>query len=241
MNVVIAWLMSFMVAMVPPTMKQWYPEAKEAPEAASARYESIATDVSIIVWDPANPPLFKGPYGREKTAAVLESIMLHEGHFRRDVDYGLGKWGRGDGGRSWCLMQIRFDSPTGGKTRDWNKTRGHYVLPSDPKTDEIEAGWTGPELIQDRQKCILTGYRYVQNSFKQCAKLDVLQWLRVYAKGNCDEGEEQSKARMGTAINWFNNHRPPFTDKQALQLLTPPTKREVSYLLPSGPEVLASQ
>lgn len=198
----IAWLVLFMTTMAPVTRPQFFPDAKETPAEATERYNSIASDISTVIW--RNPPLFKGADGHAKTAAVVMSIMLYESGFRRDVDYGLGTAGRGDAGRSWCLMQIQTGK---GRTSAWNHTKGRFAFPADPP-GEVSQGWTGQELVQDRKKCIEAGYRIMRVSFASCSNLPTSEWLRMYASGSCGGGSMESKHRMMTGINWFNRNRP---------------------------------
>lgn len=39
-------------------------------------------------------------------APAVLTVVFHESGFRRDVHSGVGKWARGDQGRSWCLGQL---------------------------------------------------------------------------------------------------------------------------------------
>lgn len=214
MNTVIAWLFTFIVAVAPTNRSQHHQEAKETPEEAAARYQFIAADTTTVLWDAANPPLFSGPDGRAKTASVVMSIMQHESSFRKDVDFGMGS-GRGDGGHSWCMMQVKID---GERTGTWNKVKNRFKQWNDPEVELVQ-GWTGPELVQDRKKCIIAGYRVMKTSFSMCRALPPPEWLRAYASGNCDDdggGAEKSEARMNFGINWFNGHRPAFHDQEIL-------------------------
>lgn len=215
MNALIAWLLTFMTAVAPNTRVQWYAEAKETPEAGEARYRSIAADIASVVYNKDIPPLFNGQDGRARSATVIMGIMFHESAFRRDVDYGLGAAGRGDGGRSWCLMQIKTGD---GRTATYNKKYNRFKQWGD-KTEDLVDGWTGLEMVQDRKKCIEAGYRIIRASFQMCRALPVADWLSVYASGQCateGDGAEKSQTRMNTALNWFNGHHPAFTDAQVL-------------------------
>lgn len=218
MNAVIAWLLTFMVAVAPTNRRQFYPDAQETQQEAEARYNSIASDIVSVVYNRDNPPLFNGPDGRSRSASVVMGIMMHESGFRRDVDYGIGRYGRGDGGRSWCLMQIKTGD---GRTATWNKAKNRFKQWGDPESELVQ-GWTGQELVTDRKKCIEAGYRIIRASFQMCRSLPVADWLSVYASGQCateGDGAEKSQARMNTALNWFNAHRPPFSDADILSAL----------------------
>jgi hypothetical protein len=219
LETLIAWLLTFMVAVAPPTRKHWYSYAKETPEEALVRYQSIAEDIVSVLYNPDNLPLFVGSEGRARSAAVVLGVMFFEGGFRRDVDLGLGPMSRGDGGQSYCLMQIRVGK---GRTTTWNKALNRFGRWNDSETDLVQ-GFTGPEMVQDRKKCIEAGYRMIRSSFAACRSLPVADWLRVYASGTCEDGDgaHASRARMNVALNWFNGHRPTFTDSQILSKTTP--------------------
>ncbi len=111
-------------------------------------------------------------------------------------------------------MQIQAG---GGKTGTWNKKYNRFKLWGDDPADLVE-GWTGPELVADRKKCIEAGYRIIQASFAmgQSHGLPVTEWLRVYASGSVDGGSPQSRTRMNTALNWYNGHQPLFTDAEIM-------------------------
>ena len=92
---IITWLVAAMFA--------WTP----AKETDRARYTEIASDLAAVVYDPEEKPLFPGEDGRAKTALLLASIAAHESTFRVDVEDGRA---RGDGGTSWCFMQLHIGS-----------------------------------------------------------------------------------------------------------------------------------
>jgi len=54
---------------------------------------------------------------RGKLAPAVLTVVYHESGFRRDVHSGVGKWSRGDDGRSWCLGQMMLGrtNPAGPK------------------------------------------------------------------------------------------------------------------------------
>lgn len=205
----IAWIVAFIALQAPPGRATFTPEAQETKEEALARYESIAKDVAEVVMD--EEPLFKGPHGRIKTATVILSIMTYESGFMRNVDLGLGKLGKGDNGRSACMMQINIGK---GRTFDWNRAKGRPALPSDP-TEEVEKGWTQAELLADRKKCIRAGYRIIKISFRGTSGLPATEWLRIYASGKSTEGSTESRLRMGLALRYFGAHKPDFTDEES--------------------------
>lgn len=219
METLIAWIVSFMVASAPPGRKTYVPEAEETREQAMERYQDIAEDIVEVVYGPdREKSLFRGRYAQSRTVSVILSLMLHESGFRRDVDFGLGKLARGDQGNSWCLMQLNVGT---GRTLPWNTKYDRLARPADPP-EEIHTGWTGQELVDDRQKCIRAGLRVVRSSFLSCRRLGRLEWLRVYASGSTEKGSSHSRQRMGLAIRWFDQNRPTFKDVEIVEMLETP-------------------
>src|SRR5262245_32288767 len=103
-----AWVLSVMLSAVPPGKSRHSSEARESAEAGRTRYAQIARAIAEVTSDPKEEPLFDGPRGREKTAALLLAISYYESHWRRDVDLGIGPHAHG-GGRYHCMMQIAVD------------------------------------------------------------------------------------------------------------------------------------
>lgn len=205
MEAVIAWILSFIVAAAPPGRTTFYAEAQETKEEALTRYESIAQDVVEVVYDPSTKVLFGGPNGRARTVSVVLSIMLYESGFMSNVDFGVGKFARGDNGNSWCLMQLHVGS---GRTLKWNAKYDRPVR-WDDRAEDIVDGVTGPELVKDRKKCIREGLKALRLSFSSCKgmNLPLNQRLRVYGSGGCDGASKASALRMDTAIRWFTDSK----------------------------------
>lgn len=103
-EILAAWILSAMMAWVPP-VQQW----KEGEVRASDRYAAIAQDIAKVALDPEEAPLFEGPQGRAQTALLIASIASFESFFRFDVDSGKVQ---GDHGKSWCLMQVQVHGKT---------------------------------------------------------------------------------------------------------------------------------
>lgn len=86
-----AWLLSLMLALVPPGKVP----ARESAEAGFARYQDIAADIASVTND-------------RRTAALLVAIAVHESGLRLDVDTGATL---GDGGRARGLWQLQGVAP----------------------------------------------------------------------------------------------------------------------------------
>lgn len=175
-----AWLLSVMLSAVPPGKSRFPREAIESAEAGRARYEAIAETVARVAFDEAEKPLYDGPRARERTAALLLALAYHESSFRRDVDYGVGPHAHG-GGPYHCLLQIRV-------------------------VDRTPEGWTGRDLVTDREKCIRAGLHLLQRSRNHCKKQGPDAWLRLYASGHCTRGRVAVEKRLDTLARWLKKH-----------------------------------
>jgi hypothetical protein len=211
------WILGFMTKAAPPGRKVYYPEGQETPEEASVRYKAVANDIIRVVYNPHTKPLFPGPNGRARTVSVILSIMLHESAFMRHVDFGLGKYGKGDSGQSWCSMQIKIGT---GRTMKWNVKHDRPIAWNDPK-DEISEGVTGEELVANRQLCISEGLKILRVSFGGTKGLPIDDRLRVYASGDRDKGADASHNRMRTAMMFFSTSSKArtFTDAEVMEAL----------------------
>jgi hypothetical protein len=174
-------LVTYLVA----AMLSWVPlraHTDESPDDARARYESIARDVASVVLDSGEEPLFGGPGGRAQTALLMLSVASYESSYRKAVDDGRT---RGDHGRSYCLMQIRAGNGT---------------------TPE---GWSGAQLVEDRQRCFRSALHFLRGSFGVCHRLPIDDRLSAYATGRCVENASISRSRVGRARTWWEGHAPP--------------------------------
>lgn len=180
MHTLITYLLSAMLAWAPAKTHDYYASREDT----TARYESIARDVAEVALDPNEAPLFGGPEGRAQTALLVASIASYEsGGFRRDVDLGSGKRSRGDGGRSWCIMQVNVGN---GVTAE---------------------GWTGRDLVQDRHKCIRAGLALIRESFSLCHALTLRDRLSGYTTGRCTADEDLSHRRFHRAMEWWTKNK----------------------------------
>lgn len=181
MTPVVAWLYSIIAAVAPPDKEHRHPSFpgwEETAEERVERYESIASDVVAVAFDPEKKPLFGGALGRARTAALLLAVAYHESGFAKDVDKGpcyRGKGGRSarcDHGKSACLMQIRIGQGT------------------------TQEGWTQDELFADRKKCFSAGLNLMRKSISACRNLDERHRLNAYASGVCERGHRGSEGLM---------------------------------------------
>jgi hypothetical protein len=202
-----------------PAGKSQYPGAKETESEGLARYGLIAQDAFAVAYDPAEAPLFSGPNGRAKTMATLLAIASWESGFRKDVDTGSGPAAQGDGGRSWCLVQIQLSKAS----PSTKKTSMRVVMDGDgwKYAYDGSTGWGGEDLVQDRQKCFRAGLHMARVSFKACSYLPVAERLSVYASGNCQGGRQASALRMNRAISWLSQAPAPADDATLAALLAP--------------------
>lgn len=206
--------MSLMVSVAPPGRKLYIPEAQETVEEATTRYEDIARDTAYVVWDPLEKPIFRGSRGRIRTTLVLYAVISYESAFRKDVDTGEGPMSKGDGGKSWCLNQVNLGKKDGlGNTpyRIVVNIGGGYKFTTKP-----DEGWSGQDLVDDRQKCLHAALAVLRSSFSACSALPIESRLDQYASGHCDRGEEASQRRMGLALLWMSRKMPSFKDDDVM-------------------------
>lgn len=182
MEIIVAWLVSVMLAFSPAVTGERYtnPDARESATDRTARYEGMARAVVAVAFDPAERPLFAGPWGRHQTATLLLGVAWKEGSWRRDVDLGEGKRARG-GGTDSCNMQIRLAS--------WRDRDGTVHEQTTPE------GWTWRDLVTDREKCFRAGLRMLRRSMGACRAEDPDHALAAYARGVCTDPVGQAKSR----------------------------------------------
>lgn len=197
MSATVAWILSAMVSWSPPDRVHTTPDAVETADSAQTRYEEIAKSLTQVAYAEGNTPIFSGSYGRARTAALMVSVAYHESGFRRDVDLGIGKAARGDGGKSHCMMQINL-----------GLNRVSTVL----LENLLGQPWSANDLVEDRTKCFQTGYAVLYKSFSACKSLPFEYRMAIYASGTCYNGHYDSAVRVRRAVRWFSGHKPPFDD-----------------------------
>lgn len=198
MNAIVAWLVSAMMAWSPVGQKHRAPENKETVEETTQRYNAIARATVDVAYDPLRAPLVREEeYARAKTALLLLAVASYESGFLRGVDLGLGKKGRGDYGRSHCMMQINLGR---------NRTDTSVL------TKLIGEEWSGNDLVEDRVKCFTAGHVLISKSLNACRQLPFHHRLAAYASGSCEGGHQESRLRLTRGINWYALHKAPVAD-----------------------------
>jgi len=239
LDLVIAWIVSIIVSVAPVGRPQYVAEAKETDQETQARYESIAKDLIDVVYDPSEKPLYSGPMGRAKTVEVILAIASFESGFRKDVDFGKGKFAKGDGGRSWCFMQVNLgQAGANGKTtqRLIVNADGTFTFTTDPTK-----GFGGEDLVANRKSCFKAGLSIIRTSFNMCGPTDAKDKLMVYASGACGKGQKESRLRMGLALRWMEQKPSPLDDAAVANLKKgppPPTPKEEVATTTEGSFVL---
>jgi hypothetical protein len=160
----------------------WSLAAREH-EAERARVGALVDTIEAVAMDPNESPIFTGDDGRARTAILLASIASYESNFRADVADGRK---RGDGGKSVCLLQIRFPTP---KYRIVLTTRGwDYSFTEGHTADEVAAS---PEL------CARIALRMARQSVRGCGNLS------AYTSGKCQPDEKRATVREFRATAGF--------------------------------------
>ncbi len=211
-----SWVTARMSVWSPPG-RTTYKEAVETEDEGKARYAEIARDAIHVVYDPSEPPVFPGEYGRAKTLATLLAVALAESGFRKDVDLGIGSYAKGDGGRSWCLMQIQLGKAVDGKTPMNIALKGDGI----EYVHDKSRGWGGEDLVADRRACLRTGLHVIRVSFNSCSGLPFDERLSTYTSGNCTDGRAASRTRMAKATGWLAESAPPMKDADVLSQMFP--------------------
>lgn len=193
METLITWMVAIMLT-IAPHHPSFIPGAEETEEEMKVRYKSIAEDIVEVTYDQYEVPIYSGPKGRLQSTTTVLAIAFFESGFRKHVDYNLGKYGRGDKGNSWCIMQLNIGK---GKTVD---------------------GWTGEEIIADRTKCIRSAYQYIKKSFGACRSLPQIDGLSAYASGKCYSPSTPSRRRLNLAANLFQK-APDINDDKIIRKL----------------------
>lgn len=160
-----AWIFALMLLLAPPEKRVTATTLQlggETVEQMTARYKKFAADMAEVATN--NPVFPKKPY---YSAALMLAVSYMESGFRKDVDVGPCRRGECDHGNSFCSMQIQ----TGLKGKS------------------VE-GWTGAELLADRQKCFTSGANALRRSFGACGNLS------GYTLGHCESDEPKAKARQ---------------------------------------------
>jgi hypothetical protein len=181
MDPIIAWALAFMTAVAPPGRKG----TRETYDEGALRYREIAKAAAAVAYDPDTAPLFEGQSGRARTLALLLSVAFYESGFLRHVDFGIGPRARGDSGQSWCLMQIMVG------------------------TGRTIQGWSGTDLVANRQRCFRAGLAMMKWSFQACRDKPSMELLDAYTSGSCERGKVESRKRMESAFDWMESHPAP--------------------------------
>jgi hypothetical protein len=183
-----AWLVALFTSWVPgfDYDQARFRDARETNAQTQERYTEIATAIATVVLDPTEAPIANS---RDRTALALATIAYYESSLARNVDLGIGKYAKGDFGRSACLAQINVGKGT---------------------TTE---GWTANDLINDRTKCFRASLHLLRASWA-CGH-GAERWT-PYASGRCvtndawlEEQDPKAKAKLGSILNtatYRSNH-----------------------------------
>lgn len=174
MNTLSNWILSAMLTIVSPEKAQVV--SHETLEEVKARYASMASDMAEVI--STSDPLFYGSDAEVRTAALVTSVSFFEGGFSKAVDEGKA---RGDGGNSWCHMQLHIG-------------KGHVVI----GTPEMKT-WTGKDLIEDRKKCYKAGLEVLRSSMALCSRYKDGDSLSAFTTGRCITNQREARHRWDFA------------------------------------------
>jgi len=189
MNTLVTWMVGTMLLASPVNPKF------ETKQEHKDRMVEIAEDIISVTYDTSESPIIPiGKDPRRLAAMLVFGVARHESSFYYNIDKNKGTNSRGDNGRSYCMMQIQVGK---GKTSQ---------------------GWSGPDLINDRKKCIKAGYQYMKRSFGACRRHGQLYGLSAYASGSCDKGRSVSKDMVNMGFYYFYRS-PKVEDEQVVEFL----------------------
>ena len=198
------WAFKALLTIAPPE-KLITVRKDETIEEMRTRYASIAKDLAEVVDN--GKPLFGGKRGRRHTAALLMSIGYFESGFVKSV--GSGKV-RGDGGRSWCYMQINL-----------GKGKVYFGTP-----EMLE--WTGQDLVgESATKCFKVGLETIRMSMGACRSRAQADWLSAYTSGRCQDNEPKARSRWSFAGTLVQ--RVAAAPPSAVVAVEPSTKGPLSF------------
>lgn len=225
----VAWVLKILNILSPPDRTHYLKDAQETVEEARNRHALIAEALVDVAFDENEAPLYGGKRGRSMTALTMLSVAFHESGFRKDVDLGLGRHGRGDYGRSWCMMQMQLGKKI--VERDGAKV--------EDSADKTQEGWSGRDLVEDRKKCFAAGLHAMRRSFMACqtglakkgttltlegkevtleedkvVPLPLHDRLSSYATGKCFYGQHQSRSRLNLAFSLAKRYPEPKPQKE---------------------------
>lgn len=182
------WLASIVFMMYPPD--RVHPGNLILQENYKRHVNEVVIDIQEVVYDRAKTPWLYGKWARAQEAALATIIAAEEsGGFNLGVENGII---RGDRGASWCLMAMNIGR---GRTME---------------------GWSGPDLIADRKKCITAGVNAMRRSMSVCRANGVLSGLSAYDTGRCIKNERISVSRVSRAFYYISKKVP--TDEEVLVL-----------------------
>lgn len=166
-----AGILAMMNFMSPPAQLVLY-QRDETLLEANTRYELEAKNLATAIEKTGR--LFKSDEDGKKTAALVLAIAKFESGLTKRVGNGTK---RGDGGRSWCYMQLNIGS---GKVY-WG-------------TPEMRT-WSGVDVVKDTTKCWMAGIEAIRLSMESCKYFRGSDSLSAYTSGSCTRGEKKAHYR----------------------------------------------
>lgn len=166
------------------------PVRKDARAEADADRMQIALDIASVVYDPAEPPLYRGPDGRARTGMLLASIGALETRFVERIVRGHCHPHECDGGLAVGLLQIHA-GPFG------IAYRGTGAMQCTAKSDECLSAADLARSVPDQVRMGLHILR--------------TQGLSGFTGEGAEEGPAAT-ARRAQAEGWVKAHPPPVLD-----------------------------
>jgi hypothetical protein len=181
------------------SMTRWAPPSTIVGSHDTKSFPSIARDIVNVVLDPGEPALWKNDENKTKTAVLVATVALFEGHYWKYVEDGtcnakdrsnpVLKNGTCDGGAAYSLWQVH---PVRGLILFDNGTWGRAI---DSHRDDVI---TGEKLLADRVLAAKTALHFLRASLKRDGTLCEYTGEKRVCK--------KAQQRLDFATDWFDKH-----------------------------------
>jgi hypothetical protein len=206
-SVLVAYIFNAMTTWSPPTQQV----LAETESEASARYQSIASDLADVGLDPAeaDSPV-SGTYDPAlKNAVLLAAVASMESNYAKFVDDGscnqatfkADRRGSCDGRAAWTMWQLHT---LGGLV-----IRGdEFVVRAYATPAELLDVWTGPRLISDRKGAARMALHEMRYSVRKTGSLCLYtgETSEGKCRSNAAGGIQKAKDRMNRAVQYLLSH-----------------------------------
>jgi len=192
---IVVWLAAFLTSMTPHLPRE-YADGRTPTDAEqlaiSARFE-VAQEIADVAYANEEPPLYRGEYGRARTAALLASVFIFESRLSPRIRAGHCGPQECDSGRAVGVAQL------------WPGKHGMRLTSTGYRyctADENVSFCDGPaDLVAHEAKAVRYALRILR-----------ARGLSSYLGEGFDG--PATKLRRDTAARWMAERQPPLTDAE---------------------------